>query len=266
MKQTYLLIIALFAISCSSDDSANESDSLEPSRLLKSIKSTADWTPYLMYSVYYYEEGKIIKANGSARTTRYQMEYDNGKVKRQYGSLFPDTSIEWMNDFSYNLNSYSYGIGEFDYNGNNISNIHFNINRTSNGKPLTITVNNWGTFSNGIWTYFYDNDGNLLEKTQTAEAVNNHYTYVFDNKINPLNILYKKYGYLLWDLDLFQEFASFDNSMFEHNITKIYKNGSLIYTATYQYDSEGYPISVVTWDNTVTPSYRDNVYVYEYLD
>lgn len=112
------------------------------------------------------------------------------------------------------------------------------------------------------WYYTYDENNIVLTTTVTHYGEGNTYTYEFDGKQNPFYSLWASFGYKerFLRIDPYNSTGTF----FKENPTKVYENNELLFEASYNYDSDGYPLTCSfikylsdgsTWSSVITFEY-----------
>lgn len=275
MKKIIFILLTIVLFSCSnSGDNQSQTTPPEPnSKLLTAIKEVEG---YFQFSTFNYNKNSLIKMNYGEMADKFtsgymevhQVGYTNGKISRiahngDYSNTNPD-------DFSYNYNLDTYGSDTAS-------------NPTSGLEIISYTNNNSILYKSIYRNYEFNLNNqqqvvNILENSKLADefilsnnqvvkqihygSEKDEYTFVYDNKINPSFELYKKYGVLnSYVSSPLPGHAKIYYNFLSNNPTKIYKNSSLTYTLSYQYDTENYPISVVVYDST---NKRTSKYIYTY--
>lgn len=266
MKKIFFILSAIILFSCSNSEE-NQSQTTPPdpnSKLLIAIKEVDG---YNQFSTFNYNNNSLTKMNygemadefTSGYMEVYQVGYTNGKISKiahngDYSNTNPDDF-----SYSYDLNTYS-GLEIISYTNNN------SILYKSIYRDYEFNLNNQQQVVN-ILENSKLADEFILSNNQVVKQIHygsekDEYTFIYDNKINPSFELYKKYGVLnSYVASPLPGHAQIYYNFLSNNPTKIYKNSSLTYTLSYQYDTENYPISIVVYDNT---NKRTSKYIYTY--
>lgn len=260
-KIIFLICILPLIVSCSTsnDDDNNNDPSNNPSdfRYLSEIRLLAPPT-YDTGDVYSYEDDKLKFAYfpSHLRLLNY-FEYNSENMvsKRYKDNLSHEYHSQNWDPNSFDLDTF---IANTPYTNYIYSDGRL-IEESSNGSPvLKYTYNDNGYvqdieyYHNGelasLISFIYLND--KIDEVRVNETYYNQYkvfNFEYDNKINPFYTFYQKFGIPnLYtgreSLDLCYTYSDyFFNGLFKNNITKMYIDGDLRYTAQYEYDSYGYP-------------------------
>lgn len=249
MKKIFLfpLLLCLFLFnSCGSSDEDNEMVENLPDveKLITQITSKeGQKSSFYNPDKFIYENGKLVKAwfyrcSGAL----YEFEYgSNGKISTVYSQnsvSYSDinTSIKSIgniikqiydsNDRLISLNDDSGEIlASLDYDSNNRL-YKINIKNMIIGKPNIIVFSD------------FDVNGN------PAKA-NDGVSYTYDDKVNPIYILFKKYGF--FNVEMCNSLDE-NNGLYysPNNIKEIIDNDNndeVIFSAIYTYDSDEFPTS-----------------------
>jgi hypothetical protein len=253
MKKLMLLMSVLFLFSCStSEDGEGDDQNVADAKgkLLKSVTEVNESSGSL-FCAFYYEDNILMKYNYGENgfyVQRYQLAYEDKKIKRLAFDEIKYDQVE-KEDFSYNYN--------FTNNPNTetISYSNNSIFYQSRYRDYTYNLSN----QNQVITILEDSSleveftysGNQVVKQKTYKyATNTDYTFTVDDKINPFYELYVNFGFVDDYACPFDGHAQLYYNLSSHNITKVYKDGTLLYSFIYQYDSENYPTSVVAYDHS----------------
>lgn len=271
------LAISMAIISCSSSDDPSDNNAGNTpvptnGKLLRYVKSIAPGLTYNSFNTYHYENSKLIKMYAGGIRHRFQFEYQNNKIGAIAGEYY---TVEGKNllteDFDYTIlfdenKHYDEGMGKVDYEGGNIV-------RTLNNQGATVSFKSNGDISQiqlgtqvhplEVWEYSYDKDSNTVTKVFGSDV----FKYEFDDKINPYYVQYKKFGFYEYGGFINPQICHTDEFLFPNNITKIYKDGILVYSAIFQYDDDGYPIIKSTADYLHSNTeYTYNKYEFKYFE
>lgn len=273
MKKILAIIAMSIVLGCSSSDNpdplpTNPTNPNATGRLLRYIKSTATDLTYQSYCTYHYENNKLVKFHNGSEYTRHQFTYQLGKIWR-IGGEFYDFDPQYPNilneDFNYNIiYPGTHGSGEITYQGNSVNADYIGIYQFSDdGRPLLLQM---AYENNSTYEYIYNDNNVFSKKIHTENGIQTTYRYEFDNKINPYNILYKKFGIYRYGGTMNNRILWMDESIFPHNVIKMFRNDVLVYSAIYEYDDLGYPIkkTVVDTDYHYNPPYINNKYEFAY--
>lgn len=119
----------------------------------------------------------------------------------------------------------------------------------------TLHTAEWFLKNVGLWekvTLSYSGDmiSNLNKKEyNTNGTLNDNYDYTFeyDDRHNPFYDLFQDFNLLgIYTCTGFDYISSEDMGLkpFKNNVTKVFRNGTELYSATYQYDENNYPIRI----------------------
>jgi hypothetical protein len=263
---TLLTILLFLNTGCTSDsDESNAiNDGGSNPEVVKLIKKIREENPadFEKGAQFYYENDRLTYVFLSNCSNQlYYFEYNNeGKISKRYvdqvifdGEDFnPDTfdvtslisnyqplNFIYQNDrlvqMKYDNDFVDY---QFTYNDEGMLEV---VEWLIPGIGLWLKVDY--TYTNGIITGMnmkqWSTDGSLRD--------NDDYTFEFDNKINPFNLFVENFGlFNLYTCTGFDYISSEDLGLklFANNITKVYRNGDLLYSATYQYDTDNYPTRI----------------------
>src|SRR5690606_15672342 len=139
---------------------------------------------------------------------------------------------------------------EETYNGSPV--LKYNYNEAGN---IEVIEAYFGDDLAVIITMIYLND--KIDEIRVDDIYYHHYkvyNFEYDDKSNPFYAFYQKYGIPNFStgrgsFDLGSTYTEYYFSgLFKNNVTKMYTDGVLKYTAVYQYDSYGYP-KRITFNN-----------------
>jgi len=240
MRQLIILVVIVILNSSCSKGADDEVIPKENIKLLKEI--IYEWgSP----SDFYYENDVLLKSKILNNTLYELYEYnDNGKINliTQYKDVndFPNNSEEVDFNDENNFNDYEY-YTEYNWLNENsfiIGDKQYNFDE--NGLVQSIDCTNFDDCST-VNIYYLKNqiDKVIYNEGTQYQSV---YTFEFDQGINPMNILFRKYGFVdPINIGVFDFFFDF---YYINNATKIYRDGELVYRANYQYNLDNYPIGV----------------------
>lgn len=265
-KNIFFIGILMFMFSCSTNndnDNPDQMEILDNFRYLSEIRRL-DPPSYDTGDVFVYEDNKLklVYFPSHLELLNY-FEYnsqnkvskrDRDNLDNMWGQIWDSESFD-LNMFIANApyTNYIYSDGRL-------------IEETNGGSPVVkYQYNGTGEIETieiyydenlaVVITLIYLNDG--IDEMRVNDFRYNHYrvyNFEYDDKPNPFYTLYKKYG--IPNLSTGRE--SFDlgynytdyhfTGLFKNNVTKMYVDGELKYTAVYQYDANGYP-KRITFDN-----------------
>lgn len=263
MKKIIFNLLFLFLISCSQPD--NDQPHSEPTnanvKLLKSVTEVNE-SSGSRFCAFHYENNILTKYNFGENgfyIDRFQLTYENKKIKKlAYGYIDYDKTKQ--EDFSYNYNfTNNLDTETISYTNNSIfyqsQYRDYTYNLNNQDKVITVLENN---SLKAEFTY----SGNQLVKQKTyGYPSNTDYTFTVDDKINPFFELYVNFGFLDDYACPYDGHAQLYYNLSPHNITKVYKDGILLYSFIYQYDNKNYPTSVVAY-NYSTDKTRQHKFTY----
>lgn len=258
MKKALFILSLVFLFSCSKP--AENQSSNSNVKQLKSLKDTS--TSFgAKYLNLYYENNVLLKINSGEKDNYLdygQMKYSNGKISQM--AYDKPSGINSPENFDYNFDfgSSDVSLTTISYVGNSIYSVYNNQNETfnlNNEKQIISIVRKKNLSDEFIY------NGNQIIKQKHYGYYEAEYTFAFDDKINPLNILYTKFGLLENSICPLLSSITIYYFLMPNNITKVYKNGVLLYSFIYQYNTENYPTSVVAYDYNTKETYQ---YVYVY--
>lgn len=243
---------ALFLFSCSTSDDTQPDNHTAVNAKGKLLKSVIDkggaWGSE--FCSFYYENNLLLKVNYGEKDNfidRDQFKYENGKISK---IAYEDDALgnNDIYDFTYNANFEVADVTTINYVGNSIfsnaiyDNTTFNLNNQK--QVISITENN------SLTDEFTYNNNQIIKQKHFSGSSKGEYTFIYDDKINPYYVLYSKFGLLFNSLyPLINNNIIYYNFM-PNNVTKIYRDGNLYCSFSYQYDSENYPVSVIQYDYT----------------
>ena len=260
MKNLIFILSFAFLFSCSKpeDNQLNNTNV----KLLISVTETGE--TYGSFSSYHYENNILTKVNYGELNNYMQVQqlgYENNKlIKIAHNKDYATGDAVHPEDFSYNYNLNSYPVETISYMTNSIfyksiyRDYTYNLN---NQKQITSIVEN-----NDLSVEFVYNTTQVT-KQKEFDNPPYEYTFTYDDKINPFNVLYTKFGLLddyicpLLGQNHIYHFLS------PNNIKEVYKNGVLRYSFIYQYNDENQPISVAAYDYSNSKTHQ---YTYTYTN
>lgn len=209
---------------------------------------------------YYYEDDKIMKSSMLNRANyevyQYNIENKITRIIRYEDNInFPNNSSELDFDNANNFNDNEYYT---DYEWSN--------SKSFLRKGKQYNINDEGLLESVVCisscesvNIYYSNGGVSQVLYNEGMSSQNIYTYEFDEGFNPMNVLFKEYGYVEYiNIGVFDYFFDF---YLPKNATKIYRNGELVFTANYEYNSFNYPI-YVSFERLLTGERGEAVFTY----
>lgn len=257
-----IIVFFLLFISCSCSENSSDIEDNISKQFIKTIQkqNPESWQKG---SQFFYNNDKleyVYLDNCSGEL--YYFEYNSsGKISKRYAgttsfnsAAFNPTTFD-LNLFKQNSEVLKYvyendKLVKMQYNDNFID---YQLSYNSDGK---VEVIEWLLPSIGLWekvvfTYANGKISNLnkIEFDSSGGSVTSNYNYTFeyDDNINPFYVLTENSGLLsLYTCTGFDYITSEDMGvkLFKNNITKVYRDGELLYSATYQYDDNKYPTRI----------------------
>ncbi|MDP3314381.1 hypothetical protein [Lutibacter sp.] len=242
MKLFTVLTIILLQYSCG-DESKDDINIIEEPNSVKLIKDIL-YSGSESGSHFYYEDNKLTKSSvlnrGNYEVYTYNSNNKISKIKQYYdNSNVPNNSVALNFNYASNFNDNEYLIEYVWLNNNAFKSRSKQYNFDSKGLVQSVECSDSDCESVNI---YYKN--NQIDKViyNEGKSYQSIYTFEFDDGINPMNILFRKFGYVEYiNIQVFDYFFDF---YYINNATKIYRDGTLVYTANYQYNSDNYPIQV----------------------
>jgi hypothetical protein len=257
MKKLIFILSLALLFSCSKPEDNQPVNSNV--KLLKSVTEVGG--TYSQFCSLYYENNSLIKYNFGEKDfyiEKRQLAYENNKIKK-LASGFTQNQITNAEDFTYNYDfSKNLDLEIISYTTNTIFyqsiNRDYTFNLNNQNQVISILENN-----SLAEEFIYS--GNQIIKQKRFGSYQAEYTFTVDDKINPFNELYTKFGLVDAYMCPLIGHAQLYYLLFPNNVTKVFKDGTLLYSFSYQYNSENYPVSVVAYDyaNSKTHQYT---YVY----
>lgn len=214
-------------------------------KLLKSVTETVD--TFGQFCSFYYENSLLLKYNEGEKDffiERNQVVYENNKIKKIAIGATQNVPTD-AKDFTYNYNFINNpDVETISYTNNSIfyqaSPRDYTFNLNSQNQVISILENN------SLAEEFIYSGNQIIKQKSLGNQV--EYTFTVDDKVNPFNVLYTKFGLVDAYMCPLIGHAQLYYLLFPNNVTKVYKNGTLLYSFIYQYNSDSYPISVVAYD------------------
>jgi len=240
MKNYFALIFALLLMSCNSDDSTTLSPNIAPSGALTKVEAFFPTDDFLVNSGFIYNSyGKI----NSAVTTTSQPGYNNSTFALNF-ELNSDGQI-WKTASSNTTTEYVFSNGliissmttsiptgtittaQYTYSGDNelIKTEYFNSDSV-----LTAEV-----------TLTYDASGNILTRNMSGTNGNTQsYVFEYDANHNPMLTVYEN-----------QAYSKIIETTPNNRVKRTFNNNGtiIVFTAEYTYNTNGYPITEMEYQN-----------------
>lgn len=249
MKNLLFIAISLFLYACSSENSNDENENpLANLNFIRKVENDAP-NPWDTGDNFYYKNEKLqFIETKNCSGLNYYFEYGgNNLVSKRY--RFEDINFDINTVNIEEITSQNQGV-DYIYENNKL--IRFEID----GIPFKfLTYNENGQLSefefpnNSKQVISYDGDvvsEIILFNLSSGNSVT--YTFEFDDKVNPLYALYSEFGIIdveicrsLEDVLLFR-----DLPVFKNNATRVFKDGVLVESASYQYIENNIPIRVIS--------------------
>lgn len=262
MKNLHFILLTTFTfilLSCSSSDDSNNNDNGDlpgggGGLLIQKIENDnpGSWDEG---DTFYYENGKLkFLITGNCSGNHYYYEYgDNNKVKTQYNFIDYEFDINTVDTdeiiatsaplfFIYENERLIQQDGDvgagipgqyFSYNNNGL------LETIENNDEKLVIYYTDNVISEVIYYWLYG--GNIST-----------YTFEFDDKINPLYDMNYHYG--IPEIDncraLDRVLMLWDFNIFKNNVTRMYRDNILVYSATYNYNENDYPVRIITKDHS----------------
>lgn len=243
-KPITLILIFVLIYSCGGEtnDSTTDDDAQPKERLIKDIQGSGDGGNFSSH--FNYENNILSKSSVLNRGTYEVYNYNsNGRINliRQYNDNgdVPNNSAGLDFNYANNFNDAEY-LTEYVWLGTNSftkESTQYNFNNEGLVQNVECSDSNCESVN-----IYYKN--NQIDKViyNEGKSFQTTYTFVFDEGINPMNTLFRKYGYVEYiNLGVFDYFFDF---YYINNATKIYRDGELVFTASYQYNTDNYPTEV----------------------
>jgi len=269
---TLIILTSIVALNCSNESTDANNDNIEidntgdngdtangATQLISHMQllNAPDWD---IGAQFFYENDKlqyVYLSNCSGQT--HAFEYNNqGKISKRY-----EGNVDFFDPNTFDLVSFkeeSPFVLNYIYDGSKLTDMksedefiyyHFSYNTTGRLQAVEEFLP-FLDYVGKLWakiTISYNNDivsALNLKEYSTTGALNRNYNYTFeyDSNSNPMYTL--SIAYNLVNLNTCQGInyiASMDGgySLFENNVTKIYRDGEIYFTATYEYNENGYP-------------------------
>ena len=289
-SKIYLILIALFAFSCSSDSSSDDgnnnnnggNNNSTNDLLVFEIIETNDGSDYVYTDRYFYDGNKLTsiveeysyQGGNSGINYLYNFIYTNNKISRvdeYYGDT--STGIEGRYTFEYDnqgrVSFYDYCY--FDSSGNCEEYDTNNFTYSSNGTVTNSYVYNVGSDYEdaGTLTLQLDNNGNIISGNDSYQDVDNsgnpitvtvNASLQYDNQNSPFKNIVGMDAIMLVEFgsDILQ-FNAYNNCT-SYSIE--YSDEDEVYTYNYAYDfnEDGYPRQVIVTQGSYSSTIDINYY------
>jgi hypothetical protein len=260
---TIIMLSLLFACSKGDDSSENEETFIpETKQFLKSIQkqNPESWQKG---SQFFYKNDKLEYVYlDSCSGELYYFEYNSdGKISKRYvGTTTFDSTI--FNPSTFDLNAFKQNSSVLNYVYQNdkltkmvtVSGfIQYEFSYNGDG---TMQTSEYFISGIGLWEKVtFEYSGGKISKLNKKEydtsgggvVSNYNYTFEYDDKQNPFYTLAESFSLLgLYTCTGFDYISSEDMGLklFKNNVTKVYRDEVELYSATYQYDNNGYPTRI----------------------
>ncbi len=253
MRNLYYFLFVLTLLSCSSDSGETiDEPEMRTELLVKSIIGSGDNGPDHAFHFNYENEILAMSCvfNGaSSDYSKYKLNSDNKIIETTLyyddGNNPDNTStVDFENPLNFNNRSTSFrniwsGGKLVESNGKT-----FYFNSEGRLDKIEYTDEKYTDESFIANISYVDNEITKIDYKWGDGSVRT-YEYEFDSAYNPTYELFSKFG--LTDLPgygVFDYGDVFKGLFYQNNITKVYRDGELVFTATYEYNSDNYPISM----------------------
>ena len=277
-SKIYLILIALFAFSCSSDSSSDDENNNNGGNnnsgnalLVSEITSTSGLSDYVYTERYFYDGNKITSmveestydGGNPEMGYLYNFVYTNNKITR-VDEYYEDTStgIEGRYTFEYDnqgrVSYYNYCY--FSSSGTCEYYDTYDLTYSSNGTVTLSYVYEVGTEYEdaGTATLQLDNNGNIVSINDSYQSEDDNGNPVnvtvnssleYDNQNSPYkNIVGMNAIILVNFVDNPLQFNAYNNNT---SIVSEYSDGDQYqYTQAYDYNEDGYPRQVIVTDGS----------------
>ncbi len=260
-----VIALMMLFISCSSnEDSSNKED--KPSNEAKQyINTIQKQNPdsWQKGSQFFYKNDKLEYVYlDSCSGELYYFEYNSsGRISKRYVGT-TSFSSNTFNPSTFDINTFKQNSSllNYIYQGNKLvkmqtdnSFITFEFSYNTDG---TIQTAEYFIDGIGLWEKVtFEYAGGKISKlnkkeynTSGGSVVSNYnYTFEYDDKQNPFYTLAENFSLLgLYTCTGFDYISSEDMGLklFKNNVTKVYRDGVELYSATYQYDNNNYPTRI----------------------
>ena len=282
MKINFLAVIAILltlSFGCSSEstevatpDTTSETDTPDTTsdtptnqNVIKFIKKIIPENPesYQLGTQFFYDNDKLTYIYiSSCYGTLHYFEYNNdGKISKRYSTSKISFDGDNFNPDTFDINTFKQNssILNYVYEGGKLiimqeNETFIDYHLSYNGDGL-VEVVEWISPSGGlkekvVVTYSNGKISNLNKKEYDTDGSlwdNYNYTFEYDDNPNPFYIIFENFSLLsLITCTGFDYISSEDMALklFANNVKTVNRDGQLLYSATYQYDSDNYPIRI----------------------
>ena len=290
-SKIYLILLAVFVFSCSSDSSSDEGNNNNNggnnntgNALLVSeiIETDAEVSDYVYTDRYFYDGNKLTsiveeysyQGGNSAINYLYNFIYTNNKISRvdeYYGDT--STGIEGRYTFEYDnqgrISFYDYCY--FDSSGNCEEYDTNNLAYSSNGTVTNSYVYNVGSDYEdaGTLTLQLDNNGNIISGNDSYQDVDNsgnpitvtvNASFQYDNQNSPFKNIVGMDALILVEFgsDILQ-FNAYNNCT-SYSIEYSDEDEVYAYNYAYDFNEDGYPRQVIVTQGSYSSTIDINYY------
>lgn len=258
ISTTIIAIMTLF-ISCSSNENPSDVGESSSKQFIKTIQeqNPESWQKG---SQFFYDNDRLTYVYLSDCSGElYYFEYNNdGKISKSYSQGYYSFDADNFNPETFDITAFKQNKTPLNYvyqagklvkmqYDNNFIDYQFTYN--SDG---SLQVAEWFIPQIGLWekvvlTYSNGKISNLNKKEYDTDGSlhdNYNYTFEYDNKQNPFYNLADSFSLLgIYTCTGFDYISSEDMGLklFINNVTKVYRDGVELFSATYQYDDNNYP-------------------------
>tara|TARA_A100001011_G_scaffold390471_1_gene473971 strand:- start:34026 stop:34904 length:879 start_codon:yes stop_codon:yes gene_type:complete len=290
-SKIYLILIALFAFSCSSDSSSDDgnnnnsggnNNSTNDLLVSEIISTDAEVSDYVYTDRYFYDGNKLTSIveeysyqNGNSGIDyMYNFIYTNNKISRvdeYYGDT--STGIEGRYNFEYDnqgrVSFYDYCY--FDSSGNCEEYDTNNFTYSSNGLVTNSYVYNVGTDYEdaGTLTLQLDNNGNIVSGNDSYQDVDNsgnpvtvtvNASFQYDNQNSPFKNIIGMDAIMLVELGSeILQFNAYNNCTY-YSIEYSDEDEVFAYNYAYDFNEDGYPRQVIVTQGSYSSTIDINYY------
>ncbi|TXE08550.1 hypothetical protein ES711_08590 [Gelidibacter salicanalis] len=261
-----LILVSFLMMSCSTDKETSDIDDKPLIEIKQYIKKIEHQNPkdYQKGAQFFYKNGKLtyIYLDDCSGQLLYYEYNNDGRISRGYeGST--NLTGDNFNPETFDLESYKQNIhtNYFDYVYSNkklvkmqhnrgFSDYNFIYNADNKVESIECVIQNSDLTEKLIFKYVEGKISSISKKrfypSNSSEGLVT-YTFEYDENPNPLNLLAQSYGLINLNtctgLDVLQA-DDMGNNLFQNNVTKVYEDGKLLYSASYQYDENKYPTRI----------------------
>ncbi|TXD53599.1 MULTISPECIES: RHS repeat domain-containing protein [unclassified Polaribacter] len=249
MKNRLLLSVLLCLTLLTSCGGNNEEDNLgdlpNVEKLITQVTvQNPEFPDYYNPDTFIYENGKLIKAWFYGQSGALsEFEYGaNGKIETVYQKesvSYSDIDISIKTTGQITKQIYN-GDGNLISITDNAGKVLCSLDYDSSGRFYKVDVKDYLIGKQETYIYSdFDTNGN-------PRKMNDPVTITYDNKVNPIYILFKKFG--LFNVEMGNSLEGSRSGLYfsPNNIKEIIDaddSSEIFFSAIYSYDSDGYPIS-----------------------